>query len=178
MKVYIFFLLFIGCDFIENKPDQVLARLGDEFYYKSDLIEIFPTGLSEEDSVIFVKRKKKLDYGQLNLVRNCLIFVESNFIEAFSLLDSKLNCIVECDNPRLEYAKFLNKYVNEPDESLVNFNDYDKAIISNKEYKEEELANLLSQFLINSWSFSKLATFSRNEKSFEMTHIYGYNLMS
>ena len=57
MKVYIFLLLFIGCDFIENKPDQVLARLGDEFYYKSDLIEIFPTGLSEEDSVIFVKNR-------------------------------------------------------------------------------------------------------------------------
>ena len=57
MKVYIFFLLFIGCDFIENKSDQVLARLGDEFYYKSDLIEIFPTGLSEEDSVIFVKNR-------------------------------------------------------------------------------------------------------------------------
>ena len=57
MKVYIFFLLFIGCDFIENKPDQVLARLGDEFYYKSDLIDIFPSGLSEEDSVIFVKNR-------------------------------------------------------------------------------------------------------------------------
>ena len=57
MKVYIFLLLFIGCDFIENKPDQVLARLGDEFYYKSDLIEIFPTGISEEDSVIFVKNR-------------------------------------------------------------------------------------------------------------------------
>jgi hypothetical protein len=57
LKVYIFFLLFIGCDFIENKPDQVLARLGDEFYYKSDLIEIFPTGISEEDSVIFVKNR-------------------------------------------------------------------------------------------------------------------------
>ena len=57
MKVYIFFLLFIGCDFIENKPDQVLARLGDEFYYKSDLLEIFPTGISEEDSVIFVKNR-------------------------------------------------------------------------------------------------------------------------
>jgi len=57
LKVYIFFLLFIGCDFIEKKTDQVLARLGDEFYYKSDLIEIFPTGLSEEDSVIFVKNR-------------------------------------------------------------------------------------------------------------------------
>ena len=59
MKAYLFLisLLFIGCDFIEKKPDQVLARLGDEFYYTSDLIEIFPSGLSKEDSVIFVKNR-------------------------------------------------------------------------------------------------------------------------
>ena len=59
MKVYLFLIsfLFVSCDFIENKPDKVLARLGDEFYYKSDLMEVFPTGLSEEDSVIFVKNR-------------------------------------------------------------------------------------------------------------------------
>lgn len=59
MKVYLFIIsfLFVSCDFIENKPDQVLARLGDEFYYTSDLMEVFPTGLNEEDSVIFVKNR-------------------------------------------------------------------------------------------------------------------------
>ena len=57
MKVYLFLIsfLFIGCDFIEKKPDQVLARLGDDFFYKSDLKIVLPTGLSKEDSVIFVK---------------------------------------------------------------------------------------------------------------------------
>jgi len=57
LKVYLFLisLLFIGCDFIEKKPDQVLARLGDDFFYKSDLKTVLPTGLSKEDSVIFVK---------------------------------------------------------------------------------------------------------------------------
>lgn len=57
MKVYLFLisLLFIGCDFIEKKPDQVLARLGDDFFYKSDLKIVLPTGLSKKDSVIFVK---------------------------------------------------------------------------------------------------------------------------
>lgn len=44
-----------------------------------------------------------------------------------------------------------------------------------KLYSEEQLENLLSQFLINSWSFSKLSEFSRNEKAFEMIHIYGYS---
>ena len=59
MKVYLFLIsfLFVSCDFIENKPDKVLARLGDEFYYTSDLMEVFPTGLNEEDSVIFVKNR-------------------------------------------------------------------------------------------------------------------------
>ena len=59
MKVYLFLisLLFIGCDFIENKPDQVLARLGDDFFYESDLIDVFPSGLSYEDSIIFVKNR-------------------------------------------------------------------------------------------------------------------------
>jgi hypothetical protein len=57
LKVYLFLisLLFIGCDFIEKKPDQVLARLGDDYFYKSDLNIVLPTGLSKEDSVIFVK---------------------------------------------------------------------------------------------------------------------------
>ena len=57
MKVYLFLisLLFIGCDFIEKNPDQVLARLGDDFFYKSDLNIVLPTGLSKEDSIIFVK---------------------------------------------------------------------------------------------------------------------------
>lgn len=45
-----------------------------------------------------------------------------------------------------------------------------------KQMSEEELENIKSQFLINSWSFSKVAEFSRNEKSFEMTSIYGYQI--
>jgi hypothetical protein len=59
LRVYLFLigLLFIGCDFIENKPDQVLARLGDDFFYESDLMDVLPTGLSYEDSIIFVKNR-------------------------------------------------------------------------------------------------------------------------
>lgn len=42
-----------------------------------------------------------------------------------------------------------------------------------KDFTEDELENLLSQFLINSWSYTKLSQFARNEKAFEMVHIYG-----
>lgn len=37
-----------------------------------------------------------------------------------------------------------------------------------------ERTELLSRFLIESWSFSKVNTFSRNEKAFEMSYIYNY----
>lgn len=42
-----------------------------------------------------------------------------------------------------------------------------------KQWSEDQLLELHSNFLVNSWSYSKLSQFSRNEKVFEMTHIYG-----
>lgn len=41
-----------------------------------------------------------------------------------------------------------------------------------KELSEKELRELQSNFLVDSWSYSKLSAFSRNEKSFEMQYIY------
>ena len=44
------------------------------------------------------------------------------------------------------------------------------------EYKSmspEDIEGILSQFLVNSWSYSKLSTFARNEKAFEMQYIFG-----
>lgn len=42
-----------------------------------------------------------------------------------------------------------------------------------KNFTPEEIEGVLSQFLINSWSYSKLSTFARNEKAFEMSYIFG-----
>jgi S-DNA-T family DNA segregation ATPase FtsK/SpoIIIE len=38
---------------------------------------------------------------------------------------------------------------------------------------DDQLQDLFSTFLIDSWSYSKVAQFARNEKAFEMQHIYG-----
>ena len=38
---------------------------------------------------------------------------------------------------------------------------------------QEETEELLSNYLVDSWSYSKVKTFARNEKSFEMRYIYG-----
>ena len=42
-----------------------------------------------------------------------------------------------------------------------------------KKYSQEQIDEHLSGFLLNSWSYSKLAQFARNEKAFEMRYIYG-----
>lgn len=42
-----------------------------------------------------------------------------------------------------------------------------------KKYTQEQLEELFSNYLIDSWSYSKVSTFARNEKSFEMQYVYG-----
>lgn len=42
-----------------------------------------------------------------------------------------------------------------------------------KNYSLDEIQELESNFIISSWSYSKVAAFSRNEKAFEMAYIYG-----
>lgn len=42
-----------------------------------------------------------------------------------------------------------------------------------KSYDSEQMQNIMSQFLIDSWSYSKLTSFARNEKAFEMNYIFG-----
>lgn len=39
-----------------------------------------------------------------------------------------------------------------------------------------KLEEVFSQFLIDSWSYSKVTSFARNEKAFEMTYVYNYRL--
>lgn len=42
-----------------------------------------------------------------------------------------------------------------------------------KSYSIEQLQELLSRFIISSWSYSKVRTFARNQAAFEFTYIYG-----
>ena len=41
-----------------------------------------------------------------------------------------------------------------------------------KNYNNDQLEDLFSNFLIESWSYSKVSTFARNEKAFEMNYIF------
>ncbi len=43
-----------------------------------------------------------------------------------------------------------------------------------KAYSGDQLEELMSNYLIDSWSYSKVSTFARNEKAFEMSYLYRY----
>ena len=47
-----------------------------------------------------------------------------------------------------------------------------------KSYSPEQIENLQSQFIVGSWSYSKVAQFARHEKAFEMIYIYGHRSKS
>jgi hypothetical protein len=47
-----------------------------------------------------------------------------------------------------------------------------------KTYNPEQLEKHLAQFLVNSWSYSAVSTFSRNAKAYEMQSVYGYRSKS
>lgn len=47
-----------------------------------------------------------------------------------------------------------------------------------KSYTKDEIEELFSNFLINSWSYSKVAGFSRHQKVFEMNYIFGIHSKS
>lgn len=47
-----------------------------------------------------------------------------------------------------------------------------------KSYTAEQLEEHNSNFIIRSWSYSKVNQFARNEKAFEMIYIYGYQAKS
>ena len=47
-----------------------------------------------------------------------------------------------------------------------------KQISKYKKFSPNELEKLYNNFLFDSWSFSKVSSFARNEKAFEMSYIY------
>lgn len=47
-----------------------------------------------------------------------------------------------------------------------------------QDYTEEQILDHLSQFLVSSWSYSAVSTFSRNQKAYEMQSVYGYRSKS
>jgi len=53
---YILFFTLVACDYIKKTQEpEAVARVGDEFLFRSDLQNLVPNGTSKEDSIAIVK---------------------------------------------------------------------------------------------------------------------------
>ena len=120
MKKYIFFIVifFYNCDLLENRPDQVLARVNDKFIYESDLKKALPDGLSNEDSILFAKNFIN------NWAKKNLLF-EKALINLEDSKQNELNKLIESYKNDLFSFTYQEKIVKFSMDTIIS----DSAII-------------------------------------------------
>lgn len=154
-KITIVFTLFLfSCDLIQDKSDQILARVNDDYIFNSDLKKVFPKNLSFEDSILFTnnfinnwaKRKLLFEKALINLD-------ESEQNELFDLIDTYKNEIFSYAYQEKIVKSTMDTIINE--RSIVDYYDLNKSnfklnqeiikarylILNNKNYNLKEVTN-------------------------------------
>jgi len=154
-KITIIFALFLfSCDLIQDKSDQILARVNDDYIFNSDLKKVLPKNLSFEDSILFTnnfinnwaKRKLLFEKALINLD-------ESEQNELFDLIDTYKNEIFSYAYQEKIVKSTMDTIINE--RSIVDYYDLNKSnfklnqeiikarylILNNKNYNLKEVTN-------------------------------------
>ena len=154
-KITIIFTLFLfSCDLIQDKSDQILARVNDDYIFNSDLKKVLPENLSFEDSILFTnnfinnwaKRKLLFEKALINLD-------ESEQNELFDLIDTYKNEIFSYAYQEKIVKSTMDTIINE--RSIVDYYDLNKSnfklnqeiikarylILNNKNYNLKEVTN-------------------------------------
>ena len=154
-KITIIFTLFLfSCDLIQDKSDQILARVNDDYIFNSDLKKVLPRNLSVEDSILFTnnfinnwaKRKLLFEKALINLD-------ESEQNELFDLIDTYKNEIFSYAYQEKIVKSTMDTIINE--RSIVDYYDLNKSnfklnqeiikarylILNNKNYNLKEVTN-------------------------------------
>jgi hypothetical protein len=139
---------------IQDKSDQILARVNDDYIFNSDLKKVFPKNLSFEDSILFTnnfinnwaKRKLLFEKALINLD-------ESEQNELFDLIDTYKNEIFSYAYQEKIVKSTMDTIINE--RSIVDYYDLNKSnfklnqeiikarylILNNKNYNLKEVTN-------------------------------------
>lgn len=154
-KITIIFTLFLfSCDLIQDKSDQILARVNDDYIFNSDLKKVLPKNLSFEDSILFTnnfinnwaKRKLLFEKALINLD-------ESEQKELFDLIDTYKNEIFSYAYQEKIVKSTMDTIINE--RLIVDYYDLNKSnfklnqeiikarylILNNKNYNLKEVTN-------------------------------------
>lgn len=159
-KITIIFALFLfSCDLIQDKSDQILARVNDDYIFNSDLKKVLPENLSFEDSILFTnnfinnwaKRKLLFEKALINLD-------ESEQNELFDLIDTYKNEIFSYAYQEKIVKSTMDTIINE--RSIVDYYDLNKSnfklnqeiikarylILNNKNYNLKEVTNRFKSY--------------------------------
>ena len=154
-KITIIFARFLfSCDLIQDKSDQILARVNDDYIFNSDLKKVLPKNLSFEDSILFTnnfinnwaKRKLLFEKALINLD-------ESEQKELFDLIDTYKNEIFSYAYQEKIVKSTMDTIINE--RLIVDYYDLNKSnfklnqeiikarylILNNKNYNLKEVTN-------------------------------------
>lgn len=154
-KITIIFTLFLfSCDLIQDKSDQILARVNDDYIFNSDLKKVLPKNLSFEDSILFTnnfinnwaKRKLLFEKALINLD-------EPEQKELFDLIDTYKNEIFSYAYQEKIVKSTMDTIINE--RLIVDYYDLNKSnfklnqeiikarylILNNKNYNLKEVTN-------------------------------------
>lgn len=171
----LFSLFFISCDYFK-KPQEptAIARVGDEYIYKEDIINLVPKGTSKKDSIAIVKsfidrwatQRLLLNAAEVNLSDekqeqfNQLInqYKIDLFTKAYleELVIRKVDTVVS-DEEVVDYYEKNKQFFKNPNElvklryiNLVKenpkFNKIKSKFVSFTEKDKEELSEMSIQF--------------------------------
>lgn len=164
LTIFILLLVFTSCDFLDFKgseENEAIARVHDKYLYESDIKDLVPENVSEEDSIAIVK-----NYIYLWAKQRLLLY------------NSELNINID----KNEFEQLVNEYredlyINAYREAVVN--QYTDTIISPKEindfyqtnkesfYLNEELVKLryivIGKEIQNPKEFTRLFTSGRSK---------------
>lgn len=147
-------MFLFSCDLIQDKSDQILARVNDDYIFNSDLKKVLPKNLSFEDSILFTnnfinnwaKRKLLFEKALINLD-------ESEQNELFDLIDTYKNEIFSYAYQEKIVKSTMDTIINE--RLIVDYYDLNKSnfklnqeiikarylILNNKNYNLKEVTN-------------------------------------
>ena len=138
-KITIIFALFLfSCDLIQDKSDQILARVNDDYIFNSDLKKVLPENLSFEDSILFTNNfinnwaKRKL------LFEKALINLDEFFSYAYQekIVKSTMDTIIN-ERSIVDYYD-LNKSNFKLNQEIIKAR---YLILNNKNYNLKEVTN-------------------------------------
>lgn len=113
IKLFFCILLFIGCEYFNDKPDLYIARLKEKYLLLSDIKSKFPKNLSKKDSLLFIN-------SQINEWAKNHILIDKSMINLSLDEQEKLLELVESYKSDLFSHSYKEKIIKSSMDTIID----------------------------------------------------------